>query len=184
MLRPDPVAEPHKIKTVRLLSFPTLEERKKHLVDARFNVFNLTPTQITFDMVSVGTSAVSQEQLAGQVVGDEAYAGSRNFEKLQLAVRDVLGHGYVCPTHNILGSVKLVMSTLVPPGSVIPSNGRDRMDVLAPREVEVVDVRDREEPVFTGNLDLSLLEESLAGGKVPVVDVQAFADGQHPISLE
>jgi tyrosine phenol-lyase len=184
MLRPDPVAEPHKIKTVRLLSFPTLEERKKHLVDARFNVFNLTPTQITFDMVSVGTSAVSQEQLAGQVVGDEAYAGSRNFEKLQLAVRDVLGHGYVCPTHNILGSVKLVMSTLVPPGSVIPSNGRDRMDVLAPREVEVVDVRDREEPVFTGNLDLSLLEEALAGGKVPVVDVQAFADGQHPISLE
>ena len=184
MTRPEPVAEPHKIKTVRLLSFPTIEERKRHLAGARFNVFNLTPSQITFDMTSTGTSAMSQEQLAGQLLGDEAYAGSRNFERLQVAVRDVLGHGYVCPTHNILGSVKLLVATLVPSGSVVPSNGRDRMDVLTPREVEVVDVRDRTEPVFTGNLDLRRLEEVLKGGSVPLVDVQAFADGQHPISLK
>ena len=78
-----PTAEPHKIKTVRLLSFPSLEERKRHLAGARFNVFNLTPSQITFDMCSVGTSASSQEQLSGQLVGDEAYAGSRNFEALE-----------------------------------------------------------------------------------------------------
>lgn len=182
--RAAPVAEPHKIKTVRLLAFPTLEERKKNLADAGFNVFNLTPAQVTFDMTSGGTSAMSQEQLAGQLVGDEAYAGSRNFERLQRAVADVLGHGYVCPTHNILGSTKLIVSTMVPAGSVIPSNGRDRMDVLTPRDVEVVDVRDRSEPVFTGNVDLGLLEEILKGGKTPIVDVQAFADGQHPISLK
>ncbi len=184
MTHPSPVAEPHKIKTVRLLSFPVLEERKKYLADARFNVFNLTPAQITFDMTSVGTSAMSQEQLAGQFLGDEAYAGSRNFEKLQAAVRDVLGHGYVCPTHNILGSIKLLVSTLVPAGSIVPSNGRDRMDVLTPREVEVLDVRDRSAPVFTGDIDLARLEEILRGGSVPIVDVQAFADGQHPISLK
>ncbi|MDP2958554.1 MAG: tryptophanase [Longimicrobiales bacterium] len=184
MSLPDPAAEPHKIKTVRLLAFPTLEERKKNLADAGFNVFNLTPAQLTFDMTSGGTSAMSQEQLAGQLVGDEAYAGSRNFEHLQRAVADVLGHGYVCPTHNILGSTKLILSTMVPAGSVIPSNGRDRMDVLTPLDVQVVDVRDRAEPVFTGNLDLPRLEETLQGGGVPLVDVQAFADGQHPISLK
>lgn len=183
MSRTSPVAEPHKIKTVRLLAFPTLEERKKNLADAAFNVFNLTPAQVTFDMTSGGTSAMSQEQLAGQLVGDEAYAGSRNFERLQRAVADVLGHGYVCPTHNILGSIKLIVSTMVPAGSVIPSNGRDRMDVLTPRDVEVVDVRDRSEPVFTGNVDLTRLEQALEAGKTPLVDVQAFADGQHPISL-
>jgi len=183
MSRPSPDAEPHKIKTVRLLAFPTLEERKKNLADAGFNVFNLTPAQITFDMTSGGTSAMSQEQLAGQLVGDEAYAGSRNFEHLQRSVAAVLGHGYVCPTHNILGSVKLIFATMVPAGSVVPSNGRDRMDVLTPRDVEVVDVRDRAEPVFTGNVDLARLEEVLKGGKTPIVDVQAFADGQHPISL-
>ncbi len=184
MSRPSPTAEPHKIKTVRLLSFPTPEERKKHLAEARFNVFNLTPSQITFDMCSTGTSASSQEQLSGQLLGDEAYAGSRNFESLQAAVRDVLGHGYVCPTHNILGCIKLVVSTMVPPGSVLPSNGRDRMDVLVPREVEVVDVRDRSEPVFTGNIDLGALESTLAAGRVALIDLQAFADGQHPFSLE
>jgi tyrosine phenol-lyase len=184
MSRPSPVAEPHKIKTVRLLSFPTPEERKKHLAEARFNVFGLTPSQITFDMGSTGTSASSQEQLSGQLLGDEAYAGSRNFETLQVAVADVLGHGYVCPTHNILGCIKLIVSTMVPTGSVIPSNGRDRMDVLVPREVEVVDVRDRTEAVFTGNIDLASLERSLEAGHVALIDLQAFADGQHPFSLE
>jgi tyrosine phenol-lyase len=184
MSRPTPLSEPHKIKTVSLLSFPTLEERKKHLADAHFNVFNLTPTRVTFDMCSTGTSALSQEQLSGQLVGDEAYAGSRNFEALRAAVRDVLGHGYLCPTHNILGSTKLIVSTLVPPGAVIPSNGRDRMDVLTPREVEVVDVRDREEPVFTGNVDLARLEEVLDAGGVTIIDLQAFADGQHPVSIQ
>ena len=184
MARPAPTAEPHKIKTVRLLSFPTLEERKRHLADAHFNVFNLTPAQLTFDMCSTGTSAFSQEQLAGQLIGDEAYAGSRNFESLTAAVRDVLGHGYVCPTHNILGSIKLIVATLVPPGSVIPSNGRDRMDVLTPREVEVVDVRDRGESVFTGNIETGRLEEVLKGGGVPLIDLQSFADGQHPFSLK
>lgn len=65
MTRVTPVAEPHKIKTVRLLSYPTPDERKRYLAEARFNVFNLTPSQITFDMCSTGTSAFSQDQLAG-----------------------------------------------------------------------------------------------------------------------
>ena len=127
-----PSHEPHKIKTVRLLSFPTVEERRKHLADARFNVFNLTPRQVTFDMCSNAINAVSQEQLSGQLIGDEAYAGSRNFEALQKAVRKVFGHTYVCPTHNGLGSTKLVTSTMVPPGSVLPSNARTKLDVLGP----------------------------------------------------
>ena len=184
MARHSRIAEPHKIKTVRLLSFPTIEERKRYLAEARFNVFNLTPSQVTFDMCSTGTSAFSQEQLAGHLIGDEAYAGSRNFETLLASVRQVLGHGYVCPTHNILGCVKLIVSTLVPPGSVIPSNGRDRMDVLTPREVEVVDVRDRSAPIFTGNIDLGRLEEVIQRGNVALIDLQAFADGQHPFSLK
>jgi len=93
--------------------------------------------------------------------------------RLQEAVREVLGHGYVCPTHNILGSTKLIVSTMVPPGSVIPSNGRDRMDVLTPREVEVVDVRDRGAAVFTGDVDLGQLELR--------VEVAAFRTQYHEV---
>jgi len=105
---------------------PTHEQRRKHLAEARFNVFNLTPKQVSFDMCSNAINAVSQEQLAGQLVGDEAYAGSRNFEALRHAVHKVLGHQYVCPVHNSLGALKLVVATLLPPGSVLPSNARSR----------------------------------------------------------
>ncbi len=180
---PTTLHEPHKIKTVRLVSFPAIEARKKHLAGAGFNVFNLTPSQITFDMCSMGTSAVSQEQLSGQLIGDEAYAGARNFEDLQKTVAEVLGHTYVCPTHNVLGSVKLVVATLVPEGSVITSNARSRMDALTPRHVGVPDVRDHDEEVFTGNVDLEKLEQEIAANKVAFMGLQAFADGQHPFSM-
>ena len=176
--------EPHKIKTVRPVAFPTLEERKKYLAKAGFNVFNLTSSEVSFDMCSIGTSAMTQEQISGQLVGDEAYAGARNFERLQAAVLDVLGHSYVCPTHNSLGCVKLVVATMVPAGSVLPSNARSRIDVLTPRDVEVPDMRDHSAAVFTGNVDIAKLKEILDGGKVAVVGLQAFADGQHPFSLE
>ncbi|MBD3335558.1 MAG: tryptophanase [Candidatus Eisenbacteria bacterium] len=192
VLRPQPAAEektmavhePHKIKTVRLLSFPTFEERKQHLSRAHFNVWHLTPSQVSFDMCSLGTNALSQEQLSGQLIGDEAYAGSRNFEVLQRAVRNVLGHEYVCPTHNVLGCVKLVVATMVPQGSAVPSNARSRVDVFTPLEVRYPDVRDHEESVFTGNVDLARLEEVLEKEEVAFVGLQAFADGQHPFSLE
>jgi len=176
--------EPHKIKTVRLLSFPSLQERKQFLADAHFNVFNLTPTQVSFDMCSLGTGAVSQEQLAGQLVGDEAYAGSRNFEALEQAVRQVLGHSYVCPAHNVIGCTKLVVATMVPKGSVVPSNARTRLDVLKPLGVEYPDIRDHSSPVFTGNMDLRKLERVLEEKNVAIVGIQTFADGQHPLSLE
>jgi len=175
--------EPHKIKTVRLISFPSFDERKNHLAEASFNVFNLTPSQITFDMCSRATNAVSQEQLSGQLIGDEAYAGSRNFEALQTAVHEVLGHTHVCPTHNELGCIKLVVSTMVPPGGLVPSNARSRIDVLAPRDVQVVDVRDQKQEIFTGNVDLAALKRILGEGKVALVSLQAYADGLYPFSL-
>jgi tyrosine phenol-lyase len=178
-----PVHEPHKIKTVRLLSFPTLEERKRHLARAHFNVFNLTPSQIAFDMVSYGTSAMSQEQLSGQFIGDEAYAGARNFETLVETVSRVLGHTYVCPTHNTLGAVKLIVTSLTPPGCAVASNARGRVDIHAPRGIDILDVRDHAEAVFTGNVDLDRLDEALADERTAMVGMQCYADGRHPVSL-
>lgn len=178
-----PVHEPHKIKTVRLVPFPTLEERKRHLADAHFNVFNLTPSQVNFDMTSYGTSALSQEQLSGQLVGDEAYAGARNFEHLQQVVQRVLGHTYVCPAHNLLGCIKLVVATMVPAGSTVVSNSQWLADVLTPRRISVESIRTRDDRIFTGNVDLDRLRGALAAKKVAIVDLQAFADGMHPISL-
>jgi len=175
--------EPHKIKTVRLLSCPSFQKRKKFLAEAHFNTVNLTPSQVTFDMCSYGTGAMSQEQLSGQFIGDEAYAGSRNFEGLEGAVEEIFGHSYVCPTHNLLGSVKLVVSTLVPEGTAVPTNSRNLEGLLIPREVEGPYVRDEEEDTFTGNVDLEELARNLNLQTVPLLLIQAFADGQHPFSL-
>ena len=178
-----PNHEPHKIKTVRLLHFPTLQERKKHLAAAHFNVFHLTPSQISFDMVARGANASSQEQLSGQLIGDEAYAGARNFETLQGVVRDTFGHQHVCPTHNNLGSLKLIVATMVSDGKLLPSNARGYVDVLSHRGVSVPDVRDHKEPVFTGNVNMKALEVAIAAGNVALIHVHTFADGQHPISI-
>lgn len=178
-----PLHEPHKIKTVRPIAFPSLEERKRNLSMARFNVFQLTPSQVTFDMVSYGTSAMTQEQLAGQLVGDEAYAGARNFETLNAVTTRVLGHTYVCPTHNSLGAVKLLVRAFAKAGQSLPSNARGRVDLHAPRGIEILDARDHGAPVFTGDFDLARLEEIVRAGKPPFVGCQAFADGQHPFSL-
>jgi tyrosine phenol-lyase len=177
------IHEPHKIKTVRLLPFPTEDERKKYLAEAHFNVFNLLPAQVTFDMCSNAMNAVSQEQLSAQFLGDEAYAGARNFETLQRVVAEVFGHSYICPVHNVLGSIKLILATMIPPGSVVPTNHRTWVDILESGGIEAVGVRDHEGQIFTGNVDLTRLEEILDQGNVSIVDLQAFADGQHPISL-
>ena len=175
--------EPHKIKTVRLLPFPSLDERKQNLAGARFNVFNLLPSQVTFDMCSNAMNAVSQEQLSAQFLGDEAYAGARNFEHLQQAVSAVFGHSYVCPAHNVLGSIKLVLATLTTPGSMVATNHRTWVDVLMAGGVEARDVRFHEAKIFTGDVDIVMLDEVLGNGSVSIVDLQAFADGQHPFSL-
>jgi tyrosine phenol-lyase len=177
-----PLHEPHKTKTVRRLSFPSPTTRRRALAQAHFNVFNLTQTQVTFDMSSLGTGAMSQAQVAGTYLGDEAYAGARNFESLQHSVREVLGKAYVCPTHNLLGSLKLVLATLLPEGKGMASNTRDHDDVLEPRGVVVSDVRDRATQVFTGDVSLPTLDALLTKGDTAVVLVEAFADGQHPVS--
>lgn len=178
-----PVHEPHKTKTVRPIAFPSLEERKRNLSAARFNVFQLTPRQVTFDMVSYGTSAMTQEQLSGKLLGDEAYAGARNFEILNDTITRVLGQTYVCPTHNSLGAVKLLLRAFAKAGDAVPSNARGRVDLHAPRGIEILDARDHAEPIFTGNFDLARLAALLAERRPPFVGSQAFADGQHPLSL-
>jgi tyrosine phenol-lyase len=177
-----PPHEPHKIKTVRLVSFPTHEERKRHLANAHFNLFHLTPSQLNFDMMSYGTSAMSKEQIAGQLIGDEAYAGSRNFENLCAAVREILGHAYVCPTHNLLGGIHLVLKALVAEGAGVATNAQTVGDLLVGR-VAAHDVRTRADRVFTGNVNVRALERTLASQPVSVLLLQAFADGMHPVSL-
>ncbi len=177
-----PVHEPHKFKTIRNIAFPGAEERKRHLQDSRFAIFHLTPNQVTFDMASLGMGAMSQEQVAGLFIGDEAYAGARNFETLKASVAELFGKSELCPTHNLLGAIKLVVATLVPGGSTLPTNAVAISDVLEPRQIRAVNLRAIEPDFFSGDLDLEALDTLMQTG-VPLLWLETFADGCHPISL-
>ncbi|MFH1469589.1 MAG: tryptophanase [Pseudomonadota bacterium] len=176
-----PLHEPHKFKSIRNLSFPDLDERKRFLADARFNVFHLTQDQVVFEMTAAGMGAMSQEQLGGLFVGDEAYAGARNFETLRDAVQERFGKGLVCPTHNLRGSLKLVLTTMVPAGSRVGVNGAEITDLLEPRQIAPVALR-AGTGTFGGDLDLALLERALGEG-LALLWLESCADGMHPMSL-
>lgn len=180
---PAPQHEPHKFKTIRNMLLTTLEERKGFLHDAYFNTHLLLPSQVTFDLCSFGTSAESQEMMSGYLIGDEAYAGARNFDELQRAVREILGKSYVCPTHNFLGSIKLIMLTMVKPECIVVCNSTIHSYHVEHLNVNIQEVRTREHTPFTGDMDLKALEKKLQDGKVAFVAMQSFADGQHPFCI-
>jgi len=114
--------EPYKIKSVRNLNFMRTSERRNNLRNVFFNINHITNSNINFDMISQGSSAMSQEQVSSLFLGDEAYAGARNFNALVRQVHETFGLKYICPIHNRYGGLKLLSSIMVTKDSVIGGN--------------------------------------------------------------
>ncbi len=179
------IAEPHKIKTIRKVDFTTFKERIEVLKKAFFNTFWINSNNITFDMTSQGTSAMSQDQLSGLYIGDETYAGSRNFEYLQEVVKNTFGFDYVCPTHNLKGSHKLITTTMVSEGDVIFSNSRlpEELTKDYSASVEII-MSVQENSKFSGNIDIKALKIKLQENKnTPYIYIELYRSGFRPVSL-
>ena len=173
------------------------QERSKAIVEAGYNTFLLRSEDIYIDLLTdSGTNAMSDRQWAGMMLGDEAYAGSRNFYNLEAAIQKYYGYRYITPTHQGRGAENILSQICIKPGDYVPGNmyfttTRHHQEAAGGTFVDVV-VPEAHDPsnesLFKGNVDLAALTaliERVGADKIPYVCVAATVNmaGGQPISM-
>src|SRR3972149_341997 len=115
--------EPFKIKVVEPIKSISPDERKIVIKDAYYNLFSIPSEKVFIDfMTDSGTSAMSDNQWAGMMLGDELYAGSKNFYHFINAIKGIFDFKYIIPTHQGRAAENLLFSTAVEKGMCVPNN--------------------------------------------------------------
>jgi tyrosine phenol-lyase len=191
-------AEPYKIKMVEPVRMTTPEERQKAIKEAGYNTFLLRSRDVYIDLLTdSGTSAMSDRQWAGLMMGDEAYAGSDNFYHLEEVVRTYYGYKYFVPTHQGRAAEHIISKLLIKKGDYIPGNmyfttTKLHQELAGGTFVDVIidEAHDPEnEHAFKANIDLDKLEQLISdkgADKIPYVSIATSVNmaGGQPISME
>jgi tyrosine phenol-lyase len=191
-------AEPYKIKMVEPIKMTSPNDRLAAIEDAGYNTFLLRSEDVYIDLLTdSGTSAMSDRQWAGMMLGDEAYAGSRNFYELEDAVRDVYGYRHTIPTHQGRAAEHLISQLLIKEGDVIPGNmyfttTRLHQELAGGTFVDVI-IDEAHDPEaihpFKGNVDLDKFQAVIdehGAERIPYICIATSVNmcGGQPISLE
>jgi tryptophanase len=189
--------EPFRIKVVEPVRRTTTKEREQILADAGYNLFNIPSEAVYIDLLTdSGTSAMSDNQWAGMMIGDEAYACARNFFALQDAIKDIFTFEHFVPTHQGRAAENILFTVSVKPGQYVPNNmhfDTTGANVTA-RGGEPVNLVSDEglDPTthhpFKGNMDVDKLEQfirSVGPDTVPVgmITITNNAGGGQPVSM-
>ena len=190
-------AEPWKIKMVEPLSVISADARRAALEAAGYNTFLLRSEDVYIDLLTdSGTNAMSDRQWAGLMLGDEAYAGSRNFYHLEEAIQSIYGYRYIVPTHQGRGAEHLISRASIRPGQYVPGNmyfttTRLHQEMAGGIFVDVI-IDEAHDPAslhpFKGNVDLdklAALVEAQGADNVAYISLAATVNmaGGQPVSL-
>jgi len=193
-----PYIEPYKIKMVESINTSTEAQRKNWIKDAQYNLFKLTSDQVIIDLLTdSGTGAMSDKQWAEIMLGDESYAGSRSFTKLENTVREITGFQFFIPTHQGRAAENVLFSVLVKEGDSIPGNSHfdTTKGHIEFRKATAVDCTIKEAfdttvyHPFKGNIDIEKLEDVLKSNPkehIPfvLITVTCNSAGGQPVSME
>lgn len=192
------MAEPYKIKMVEPIKMTTREQREEAIKRAGYNTFLLDSEDVYIDLLTdSGTNAMSDYQWSGLMLGDEAYAGSKNFKNLEKAVRELFGFKYVVPTHQGRGAENILSQIMIKPGDVIPGNmyftttrAHQELNGGEFRDVIIDEAHDSQnEHPFKGNVDLKKYEaliKEVGPERIPYICLAVTVNlaGGQPVSME
>src|SRR5262249_47439036 len=191
------IIEPFRIKSVEPIRQTTAAEREQYLERAGYNLFQIRAAHILIDLLTdSGTSAMSTEQWASVMRGDESYAGSESFFRLKRVADDLTGFRHMIPTHQGRAAERILFTVMRKPGHVVPSNThfdttRANVEFTGARAVdlpipEAADTQARLD--FKGNMDVDALEQLIrheGADRIPLImlTVTNNSGGGQPVSM-
>jgi len=191
------IIEPFRVKVVEPIKMTTREEREQYLKQACYNLFLLSAENVIIDLLTdSGTAAMSSEQWAAVMRGDESYAGSSSFYRFESSVRDIFGFKHVIPTHQGRAAERILFTVMCKPDQIIPNNthfdttranieytGAEALDLPIPEFYQPSLYHP-----FKGNMDTDELRRLIVRvgpGRIPLVmlTVTSNSGGGQPVSM-